>query len=129
MSEGNTANDIIMKHDEDEPETTPQQNTMKDTISEMGKTLHEKYRARNSFLSYDNIDGMVQADVLNEYMDINFGHRYKVLDTLVNSKCERVISKDGFGIVSLIEFVKSIQATFEQTQIPEGLKGLINRSR
>jgi hypothetical protein len=127
MSEGNTANDIIMKHDNEEPDNIPQANTMKDTISEMGKTLHEKYKARNSFLSYDNIDGMVQVDVLNEYMDINFGHKYKVLDVLVNSKCERVISKDGFGIVSLIEFVKSIQATFEQHQLPEGLKGLLQR--
>jgi hypothetical protein len=127
MSEGSTANDIIMKHEEDIPEDTKQANTMKDTIAEMGKTLHEKYRARNSFLSYENIDGMVEADVLNEYTDINFGHRYKVLDTLVNSKCERVISKDGFGIVSLIEFVKSIQATFEQHQLPEGLKALMAR--
>lgn len=127
MSEGSTANDIIMKHEDNEPENIPQANTMKDTIAEMGKTLHEKYKARNSFLSYENIDGMVQVDTLNEYMDINFGHRYRVLDTLVNSKCERVISKDGFGIVSLIEFVKSIQATFEQHQLPEGLKGLLQR--
>jgi hypothetical protein len=127
MSEGNTANDIIMKHDEVEEEKTPQANSMKDTISEMGKTLHEKYKSRNSFLSYENIDGMVQVDVLNEYMDVNFGHRYRVLDVLVNTKCERVVSKDGFGIVSLIEFVKSIQATFEQHQLPEGLKGLMNR--
>jgi chemotaxis protein CheY-P-specific phosphatase CheC len=127
MSEGSTANDIIMKNNEIEPDNTPQANTMKDTISEMGKTLHEKYKARNSFLSYDNIDGMVEVDVLNEYMEVNFGHKYTVLEKLVNSKCERVISKDGFGIVSLIEFVKSIQATFEQHQLPEGLKGLMNR--
>ena len=127
MSEGNTANDIIVKINDKQEEVIPQQNTMKDTISEMGKTLHEKYKARNSFLIDANIDGMVQVDVLNEYMDVNFGHRYRVLDVLVDSKCERVISKDGFGIVSLIEFVKSIQATFEQHQLPEGLKGLMRR--
>jgi hypothetical protein len=125
MSEGSTANDIIVKKEETLTANEPQVNTMKDTISEMGKTLHEKYKSRNSFLSYDNIDGMVQVDVLNEYMHTNFGHRYGVLDKLVDMKCERVISKDGFGIVSLIEFVKSIQATFEQHQLPDGLKGLM----
>jgi hypothetical protein len=127
MSEGNTANDIIVRQTEEETENIPQQNTMKDTISEMGKTLHEKYKARNSYLSYDNIDGMVQVDVLNEYMEIHFGHKSLVLEKLVNAKCERVVSKDGFGIMALIEFVKSIQATFEQHQLPEGLKGLLSR--
>ena len=127
MTEGNTANDIIVPKPDEDIETTPQPNTMQDTIKEMGKTLHEKYKDRMSLLSYENIDGMVQVDVLNEYMEINFGYRYKVLDKLVDTKCSRIVSKDGFGVASIIEFVKSIQATFEQHQIPEGLKGLLQR--
>jgi len=125
--EGNTANDIIVDTIEEEETGVPQPNTLQDTIKELAKNLHEKYPERMSNLSYINIDGMTQADVLNEYMHINFGYRYKALDKLVSSKCSRVVSKEGFGIAAFIETVKSIQASFEQHQIPDNLKGIFKR--
>lgn len=127
MSEGNTANDIIIDTIEEEETQIAQPNTLQDTIKELAKNLHEKYPQRMSNLTYDNIDGMTQADVLNEYMEVNFGYRYKVLDKLVDSKCNRVVSKDGYGIAAFIETVKSIQASFEQHQIPDNLKGIFKR--
>jgi len=127
MTEGNTVNDIIAPKD-DEEILIPQSNTMQDSVKELEETLHKKFPNRHSLLSYENIDGMTQVDTLNEYMDINFGYRFRVLDKLCVSKCERVVSKDGFGIASSIEIVKAIQATFEQHQLGDtGLRGLISR--
>lgn len=125
--EGNTANDIIVDTIEEEENTTTQPNTLQDTIKELAKNLHEKNVERMSNLTSDNIDGMTQADVLNEYMDINFGYRYKTLDKLIKSKTNRVVSRDGFGIAAFIETIKSIQASFEQHQIPDNLKGIFKR--
>jgi|WetSurMetagenome_2_1015567.scaffolds.fasta_scaffold615745_2 hypothetical protein len=127
MTDGNTVNDIIAPEVEDDTPNVAQPNTLQDAIKEMGKILHERYLERNSNLSHENIDGMVQVDALNKYMSVNFGYRFKVLDELVRSKGSRVVSKDGFGIVAFNDLVKSIQATFEQHQIPENLKGLVRR--
>lgn len=118
--DGNTANDLIIET-EDETETTSQRNTMQDTVKELSATLYKKYRHKTSVLRYENIEGMVQAQCLNEYMEKNFGRKYTVLDTLCSSLEERIVSKDGFGIASLIELLKSIQASFEQHEIPDNL--------
>ena len=123
-TDGCTANDIVIEKIDEEEESKPQPNTMQDTIKEMGKSLLERYPEKLSNLSYENCDGMTQADVLNEYMEINFGYRFKALDKLVNSKQSRVVSVGGFGIAAFNDLVKSIQATFEQHQLPENIKGL-----
>lgn len=122
--EGNIVADIIHKPDNDDDDK-PANNTLQDTIDMMGKTLMEKYPLKTSVLSHQNINGMVRIDVLNEYMSTNFGYEYKSLKVLCQSKSNRVVSKDGFGITALIEFVKSIQASFEQTldRVRDRLRG------
>lgn len=112
--EGNVVADIIHKPDY-EDDSKSSNNTLQDTIDMMGKTLYERYPLKTSVLTHENINGMVRIDVLNEYMKTNFGYEYKSLKVLCQSKGNRVVSKDGFGITAIIEFVKSIQASFEQT--------------
>lgn len=127
MVNGNTANDLIVLPDEDEESEIKQNSTLQDTIKEMAQTAFSKYPQKTSLLTAENIDGMVKIDVLNDYSERNFGWRFKSLDELVTSKQNRIVSKDGFGLTMIIEFVKSIQATIEQNQMPEGMKSLLNR--
>ena len=110
---GNIVADIV--HTPDTEDDKPANNTMQETIKTMGETLYERYPLKTSVLSHQNINGMVRIDVLNDYMARNFGYEYKSLKVLAMSKNARVVSKDGFGITAIIEFVKSIQASFEQT--------------
>lgn len=123
---GNMVNDILMEVPEEE-ETVTKQEGLRDMLKEMGISLFHNYPKKTSVLSFENIDGMVQIDVLNKYMGKCFGYRFSVLDELVESKQTRIVSKDGFGIASFIELVKSIQATYEQHQIPEGIRGIFRR--
>ena len=123
--EGNTANDLII-HDEDE-DSSSQLNTMHETIKQMGKLLFEDYPEKTSNLTIDNINGIIIARTLNDYKETNFGYRHTVLDTLITEKMNLVVSEKGFGIKSITEFLKSIQASFEQHQIPERLGGLFRR--
>lgn len=122
----NSVNKSITIEDEDE-ETIKPNNSFQDAVKELGAILFTKYPEKTSNLTYDNINGLVRAEVLNEYMDVNFGYRYKTIDKLITQKQMRVISHEGFGVIKIIEFVKSIQATFEQTQIPDRLQGLLRR--
>ena len=126
MVDGNKVSQLLMPDDE-EDKPVSQNNTFQDTVKEMGKTLFRDYPKKTSNLSNENINGIIRAEVLNDYFDRNFGYRFKAIDTLIEQKQVMVVSKDGFGIGSIIEFVKSISATFEQTQIPDGLRGLIKR--
>jgi len=118
ISDGNIANDILLDNDTDEDIIKPQ-NNIKDVIAEIGKAIFEKYPKKTSNLSNENIDGIVQAECLNEYMEKNFGYRYSVLDVLVKSKREYVISSGGYGIAAFIESIKSVQASIEQHEMPQ----------
>jgi hypothetical protein len=124
---GNSVNDSIEIEDEEVLNQTEQENSFKLALKEMGYILFEKYPDKTSNLSHENINGIVRIRVLNEYMETNFGYRYKTLDALVDAKLSTVVSHKGFGIDKLIEFMKSIQASFEQTQLPEGLKSMLSR--
>jgi hypothetical protein len=126
FTEGNIANDILCDN-EDEEEVLVQQNNIKDVINEISKALFDKYPKKTSNLSNDNIDGMVQAECLNEYMEKNFGYRYSVLDVLVKAKREYVISSGGYGIAAFIESIKSVQATIEQHEIPAQFQRMMNK--
>ena len=122
----NRANKILMNDDEEE-DSTKNQNTFSDGLNELGKALFFKYPKKTSNLSSENENGIIQAESLNEYMDRNWNYRYASLDVLIAGKRDWSVSRGGLGIEKLIEIVKSIQATFEQTQIPTGLRSLFNR--
>lgn len=123
VEEGNSANDILIKEDTEEM-VLEQRNTVQDVIREISKTLFEKYTKKTSNLTDLNIEGMIQAESLNEYMEKNFGYRYTVLDVLCKSKRDLALSSGGFGIATFIESIKSVQATIEQHEIPEALRRL-----
>jgi hypothetical protein len=127
MSDNSVNESIIIKDDDDEDIKGENTNSFQFAVKELGNILFDKYPEKTSNLSSENINGIVRIEVLNEYMSVNFGYRYQTLDKLVKQKQLRVISHDGFGVEKIIEFVKSIQASFEQTQIPDRLQGLIRR--
>lgn len=123
---GNSAvNDILME--EEEETETKNNNSFPETITKMGNTLFRDYPEKTSNLSAENINGIIRARVLNNYMAQNFGYEYEAINELIKNKQIYVVSEKGFGVASLIEFVKSIQATFEQTQLPSRVKDLLGR--
>jgi hypothetical protein len=103
---------------EDVTTGTSEQNSFPMAIRELGEALFQNYEDKTSVLTEDNIQGMLKIEVLNDFMLAKYGFRYSVLDTLVREKKNLSLSKNGFGIEKLIEIVKSIQASFEQTQLP-----------
>jgi hypothetical protein len=123
----NTANKILCE--EEDEETTSPQNTFQDTIKEMGGIVFEKYPKHNTNLSHENVTGLIMAESLNDYMSTNFRYRYNVIDKLISEKQVRVMGVSGFGLDKIIEFVKSIQASFEQTQLPNTMNNLLGRNR
>jgi hypothetical protein len=95
-----------------------EQNSFPMAIRELGEGLFLNYPDKTSILTEDNINGMIKISVLNEFMQAKYGYRYVVLDTLVTEKKTLSLSKGGVGIEKFIEILKSIQASFEQTQLP-----------
>ena len=124
--EGCVVNDLLID-DEEEDYRSDKVNTFQDSVKELGKTLFYRHIKKTSNLSSTQIKGIIRAEVLNDYMERNFGYRYKALDTLIEQKLTLEVSNKALGITSLIEMLKSIQTTFEQTQLSEGLRGLIKR--
>jgi len=129
MGDNSVNKSILIEDEEEESSTGDNKNTFPEAVKEMGEILFNKYPKKTSNLSYENINGIIRAEVLNEYMDVNFGYRYKCIDALIVQKQTMMISHEGFGVEKIIEFVKGIQASFEQTQIPEGIRGILNRGR
>ena len=112
---------------DDTEEPKSEVNTLQDSLKELGNQLFIKNSEKTSNLSHDNINGLIRADALNDYMETNFGYRYAALDTLMVMKPARSLSYNGFGVEKLIEIVKSIQASFEQTQLPATLRDRLMR--
>ena len=123
----NAVNESITMEDEDDGKNNNNPNTFQDAVKELGSILFSKYPDKTTKLSYENINAFIRIDALNEYHEVNFGYRYKVLDEIKKSKQKHMVSHEGFGIEKIIEFVKSIQASFEQTQLPARMRDMFNR--
>ena len=111
--------------DEDEDNDKPEVNTLQDTIKQLSTELFVKNPKKTSNLSYDNINGIIRAMSINDYMEASYGYRFNALDAVVREKLALVSSHDGKGTKDLIEIVKSIQASFEQMQLPDRMRGLL----
>lgn len=96
-------------------------NTFPMAIKELGEALFENYEDKTTNITDENIRGMIRCRALNDYMQEKYGVRYSVLDRIVEDKMRLNVSRNGYGVEKLIEIVKSIQATFEQTQLPATL--------
>jgi type IV secretory pathway VirB4 component len=117
----------ILMEDEEEENTKPDVNTLQDTIKEIGKHLNEYNPKRKSNLNHTNVSGLIQAECLNEYMQRNWSYRFDVLDCLIINARDYPISVKGFGIEKFIDGIRSINASFEQTQLPESMRNLMRR--
>ena len=110
---------ITFQMDDDNKEDKEiNENSFPLAIQELGEGLFEKYTDKTSLLSDENIVGIIRCDTLNEYMQVKYGFRYPVLDLIVAEKKSLSLSRNGYGVERFIEIVKSIQATFEQMQVP-----------
>ena len=105
----------------DDKEKITEQNTFPLAIAELGEGLFEKYGDKTSDITDENIMGIIRCRALNDFMLEKYGVRYSVLDKIIEDKMSLNVSRNGKGIDKFIEIVKSIQATFEQTQLPATL--------
>lgn len=106
---------------EEEKDEGKEQNTFPLAIRELGEGLFENYEDKTSNISEENILGIIRCRAINDFMQEQYGFRYSVLDKICEDKMRLNLSNKGFGIEKFIEIVKSIQATFEQTQLPATL--------
>jgi hypothetical protein len=111
--------------EEDEEEVKNEQNTLQDALKAIGNQLFNLHPRKKSNLSRDNTTGLIQCEVLNDYMERNFNYRYDVLDTLIKCGGEYPLSIHGFGLDKNIEAIKSIQASYEQSTLSDKMKGLM----
>ena len=121
MSENAVNKSITMDIEDKNESPVTEQNTFPLAIQELGEGLFENYFDKTSNLTEENILGIIRCRALNDFMLEKYGVRYSVLDKIVEDKMSLNISRNGFGIEKFIEIVKSIQATFEQTQLPTTL--------
>jgi len=119
MADNAVNKSITFEVDADKKQGEIEQNSFPLAIQELGEGLFENYPDKTSLLSDENILGMIRCETLNEYMQVKYGFRYPTLDIIVKEKKNLSLSREGYGIVKFIEIVKSIQATFEQMQIPQ----------
>jgi hypothetical protein len=122
MGDNSVIDDINIDMTSDDDGDTKTRNTFSESIKELGRALFKEYEDKTSNLSNDNILGMIRIIALNEYMERSYGYRYSSLDVLVKEVNTRRLSHKGFGITKLIEIVKSIQASFEQYELPRMLE-------
>ena len=122
-----TVVESITMEDDDEENNSKEVNSLNETIKELGRSAFDRHIDKTSNLTNENIIGIIQAQSLNEYMEVNFGYRYSILDKLCSDKKILVVSRKGMGLEAFKELVKSIQATFEQSQLPQRLQNMMNR--
>jgi hypothetical protein len=126
MSDNSVNKSITFDVEEDKKEVV-EQNTFPLAIAELGEGLFENYPDKTSDITDENIKGIIRCRALNDFMLEKYGIRYSVLDKIVEDKMNLQISRNGKGIDKFIEIVKSIQATFEQTQLPQTLADRFRR--
>jgi hypothetical protein len=123
----NAVNESIDIPLEESNEESKGNDTFPMAIRELGEALFSSYPDKTSVLSDENILGMIRIETLNEFMLRKYGFRYTSLDAVVEYKKRLVVSKNGYGILQFIELVKSIQASFQQTELPQTLAQRIMR--
>lgn len=120
MSDNAVNKSITMEMEEKKSEVV-EQNTFPLAIQELGEGLFENYPDKTTNITDENIRGIIRCRALNDFMLEKYGVRYSVLDKIVEDKMSLNLSRNGYGIERFIEIVKSIQASFEQTQLPATL--------
>lgn len=117
----------ILYPDEDEEEIKPEPNSLQETIKELGNQAFKQNLKKLTYISNDNKSGLIQAEILNAYTERNFGYRYASLDALIDNDIQYSVSVKGYGFDKMVDLLKSIQASFEQTQLPQNMQNLLRR--
>lgn len=114
----NSVNKSLTFEIEEDKKEISEQNTFPLAIAELGEGLFDNYADKTSNITDENMKGIIRCRALNDFMLEKYGVRYSVLDKICEDKMSLQLSRNGYGVEKFIEIVKSIQATFEQTQLP-----------
>jgi hypothetical protein len=125
----NAVNESITEPIEDDRNdgTQQQESSFPLAIQELGEGLFLKYPEKTTFLSDENISGIIKANALNEFMQAKYRYRYVSIDAVIEKKLTLSMSRNGYGVEKFIEIVKSVQASFEQMQLPLGIGDRLRR--
>lgn len=128
MSE-NAANQFITAAISENEEEIPgnNQNNFPAAIKEIGEAVFKRYPRKTSNLTSENILGCIRCIAINDFMQETYGIRFSVLDLVPKEVEERRLSKGGYGLEKFIEAMKSIQASFEQHELPSRLGSLFTQ--
>jgi len=120
MGSSIAADDITLS--EDSPDSGEDVNSFAKAIETLGNELLKSHEEKTGNLSANNILGMVQCQTLNDWKEKNYGYRHSVLDKICEINPNLKMSHNGFGITKLIEGLKGIQVSFEQSDLSKKLR-------
>ena len=126
----NSANDLITEDMSEglEPDNKNTSESFLAAIKEMGKILFKRYPVKTTNITDENAAGFTSIEALNAWMEKHYNYQFSSLDIIVKSKRANVMSVKGYGIAKFIEESGSIQASYQQTDIPLNLANrLMNR--
>jgi hypothetical protein len=129
MSKENSVNTSItekLENDSDENGNN-NGNNFPAAIAEIGEAIFERFPEKTSKLSAENKIGLIRCRAVNNYFEENFGVRYTILDNIPDDVLSLSVSVDAFGLQTFIAALHSINASFEQHEIPSTLRKLTGR--
>jgi hypothetical protein len=100
------------------PQDIEAQEKMKEIITEIERVGFDEQISQKSNLISDNVKGIVQIKVDNDYLYNRFGFRIGVRDQLVDAKLRTVKSRDGFGMMKLEALLKSLKSEMNMMPAP-----------
>jgi hypothetical protein len=128
-NESNAVNDIITENiDMGEDDNKQDNQSFLAAVREIGEISFLKYPAKTSNITDENASGMDTVKVINEWMLKYYKFEFTSLSTFVKSKRENVMSVKGYGNEAFNKNLTAIQASFQQTELPQTLANrLMNR--
>jgi len=114
MSDNAVNKSINIPLDVEEDNNTGRSNSFSDAIEALGKIALETYEDKTSNLTSENILGQIRCEVLNDWKLTTYGYEHSSLKLICKRMPQKSMSRNGFGLLKLIEMVKGIQASFEQ---------------
>jgi len=110
---------MVLKVDEDidnQLQHTDSNDSFKDIVNAVDEVFNEKNIKQKSRLSARNINGILQALTLNEWLENKFGFRNRVLDKLVEEKIVLVVSHNAKGRLEMIDIFEKLSGSFADKQ-------------
>ncbi len=121
MGDNSVNKSINIDLSEENEQSTSSANSFSDAIDSLADVALERYEEKTSNITQTNVIGHIRCNLLNQWVQENYGFRHNSLDLIVSQMPRKSMSKGGFGLTKLIEIVKGINVSYEQN---EGLKAL-----